>query len=174
MDQQIVGGGALNLRWWKVNSGTRILIVDDDERIRTVLSLILREHGYIVETAKDGKEAIAKSNARFFSLVVIDVRLPDIEGIKLLSMLRETFPKTRKIVITGYPTLRNAIESLNRGADAYLLKPLDIEELLRTISEQLTRQEQDLTYDRQRVTEFIRSHKKELEKRQATTSEQGR
>ncbi|GAI11973.1 unnamed protein product [marine sediment metagenome] len=59
------------------------------------------------------------------------------EGIELLTKMKDTKPKMRKIIITGYPTLQNAVEAVNRGADAYILKPFDMENVLKTIEEEL-------------------------------------
>jgi len=84
----------------------RILVVDDDESIRKVLATILEENGYIVDTAENGKEAIEKSNTKFYNLALIDIRLPDMEGTKLLTTIRETTPKMVKIIVTGYPSLQ--------------------------------------------------------------------
>lgn len=142
---------------------TRILVIDDDESIRKILSTILGEEGYIVDTAGNGEEAIAKSNASFYNLALIDVRLPDIEGIELLTRIRETMPRMRKIIITGYPTIQNAMEAVNRRADAFLLKPLDMDKVLGTIKEQLKMQEEDSKYSQEKITQFIETRSKELE-----------
>jgi len=115
-----------------------ILIVDDDENIRKTLSAILRGKGYITDTAKDGREAIGKSKAKFFNLALLNIKLPDMEGTKLLTKL----PEMVKIIITGYPTLENAIEALNLGADAYVIKPVRPEKLLALIKGKLKEQSQ--------------------------------
>lgn len=141
----------------------RILIVDDDESIRKVLTTILEEEGYTIDTAENGKEAIEKSKTNFYNLALIDIRLPDIEGIKLLTLMKETVPKMVKIIITGYPTMQNAIEAVNRDADAYLLKPLNMEHLLNTIKEHLKKQQEEKKYSEEKVTEFIKTRAKELE-----------
>ena len=107
--------------------GSRILIIDDDENIRRVLETILTDEGYIVESADNAAKGIEKSEKAFFNLALIDVRLPDMEGIEVLSKLRGTKPKMRKIIVTGYPTLQNAINAVNKGANAYVMKPLDVE-----------------------------------------------
>jgi len=114
-----------------------VLVIDDDEDIRKVLSEILKDNGYRVDSAETGGEALRKAEEKFYNLALIDIRLPDIEGIELLTKIRETKPRMRKIIITGYPTLKNAVEALNKGADAYIMKPLDIEKVLATIKEQL-------------------------------------
>lgn len=116
---------------------SKILIVEDDEKIGKVLKTILEEKGYIVDTAKSGKEAIERIEATSYNLALIDVRLPDMEGTKLLPVMRKNNPQMSKIMITGYPTMRSAIEALNKGADGYILKPIKIENLLSIIKEHL-------------------------------------
>lgn len=143
----------------------RILVVDDDESIRRVLATILEEKGYIVDTAKNGKEGIDKSFTHVFNLALIDIRLPDMEGLQLLTEIRDTTPRMRKIIITGYPSLHNAIEAVNKGADAYVLKPFKVEEILKTIQEQLKKQEEEKRYNREKVTVFLETRLKELEAR---------
>jgi DNA-binding NtrC family response regulator len=141
----------------------RILIVDDDENIRKVLTTILEDEGYIVESVGTAKKAIAKTGKKFYNLALIDIRLPDMEGIELLTRIKDTTPKMRKIIITGYPTLQNAVEAVNRGADAYIIKPFDVKKALRTIKEELIKQQEENTYSQDKVAEFIETRVKELE-----------
>ena len=141
----------------------RILIVDDDENIRKVLAAILEDEGYSVETVDTAKKGIEKSETDFFNLALLDVRLPDMEGIELLAKLRETKPKMRKIIITGYPTLQNAVGAVNQGADAYVMKPFDVEKMLKTIKEQLKKQNEERSFNELKVAEFIETRVKELE-----------
>lgn len=146
----------------------RILVVDDDENIRKVLTMILEDEGYTVDTAETAKKAIEKTRKNFYNLALIDIRLPDMEGIELLTKMRDTTPKMRKIIITGYPTLQNAIEAVNRGADAYILKPFDVNKVLATIKEQLRKQEEEKRYSQEKVAEFIETRVKELEVEKVT------
>ena len=141
----------------------RILIVDDDENIRKVLAAILEDEGYSVESVDTAKKGIEKSETDFFNLALLDVRLPDMEGIELLAKLRETKPKMRKIIITGYPTLQNAVGAVNKGADAYVMKPFDVEKMLKTIKEQLKKQDEERSFSELKVAEFIETRVKELE-----------
>jgi DNA-binding NtrC family response regulator len=147
----------------------RILVIDDDESIRTVLKTILEEHKYSVDLAENGKKGIEKSHAGFYNLALIDIRLPDMEGTKVLSNLKETVPKMRKIIITGFPSLRNAVEALNQSADAYIMKPFDMDKVLQTIQEQLKKQEEEKKYSQEKVTEFIETRVKELEEEKPIT-----
>jgi DNA-binding NtrC family response regulator len=142
---------------------TRILVVDDNESIRKTMATILEDQGYIVDTAENGKEAIEKSNAKFYNLALIDIRLPDMEGTKLLTAMKDTTPKMVKIIVTGYPALQNAIEAVNKGADGYVLKPVNIDNLLRTIKEHLKKQQEARKYSEQKVTEFIETRAREIE-----------
>ncbi|MCD6431120.1 response regulator [Candidatus Bathyarchaeota archaeon] len=147
-----------------MGESARILVVDDDENIRKVLMRILEDEGYMVDTAKTGKEAVEKSRTKFYNLALIDIRLPDMEGVELLTKIRDTTPKMRKIIITGYPTLKNAVEAVNKGADAYIMKPFDMKELLSKIKEQLKKQREEKKYSEEKVKEFIETRVRELEK----------
>jgi DNA-binding NtrC family response regulator len=146
-----------------LDNEARILIVDDDENIRKVLVAILEDKGYNIEAVGTAKEAIKKSQSKLFSVALIDIRLPDMEGITLLTKIRDATPRTRKIIITGYPTLQNAVDAVNKGADAYIMKPFDVERVLTTISEQLKKQELEKKYSQDKVTEFIETRVRELD-----------
>jgi len=141
----------------------RILVVDDDESIRKTLATILEEKGYSVDTAKNGKETIKKSKEKFYNLALIDIRLPDMEGTKLLTAMKNNTPKMIKIIVTGYPSLQNAIEAVNKGADAYIIKPFNVDDVLNTIKEHLKKQKEAKKYSQEKVAEFIEARVKELE-----------
>jgi DNA-binding NtrC family response regulator len=147
----------------------RILVIDDDQSIRKTLAVILEDEGYLVDTVENGKQAIDKSKNDFYNLTLIDIRLPDMEGTELLTRMKDTTPKMRKIIITGYPALQNAIDAVNKGADAYILKPFDTEKILKTIREQLIKQEEEKKYSQKKVIEFIGTQVKELEKEKVLT-----
>ena len=140
----------------------RILVVDDDENIRMSLGTILRDEGYVVDSAVNGSEAIKKTESTVFNVALIDIKLPDMEGIELLTRMRDTVPKIRKIIMTGFPSLKNAIAAVNNKADAYLLKPVELEKLLGTIREQLDLQEIEQRYSEQKVADFIETRVKQL------------
>ena len=146
-----------------MGESARILVVDDDENIRKVLTTILEDEGYAVEQAETGQKAIEMAKRKVYNLALIDIRLPDMEGIELLTKVRDTTPKMRKIIITGYPTLQNAIEAVNRGADAYIMKPFDMDKVLITIKEQLRKQKEEQKYSQEKVAEFIETRVRELE-----------
>jgi DNA-binding NtrC family response regulator len=145
-----------------LNYETRILIVDDDDTIRSTMKAILEDEGYKVDLAASGKEGVQKANETSYNIALLDIRLPDMEGVELLKLMKPAVPRTRKIMVTGYPSTQNAIEALNKNADAYLIKPVDIEKLLKTIEEQLKLQEEERNFSEQKVAEFIESRVKEI------------
>jgi len=136
-----------------------VLVIDDDEHISQMLTKLLSKEGYLMETAKNGAEAVEKSNAKTFDLALIDVVLPDMQGTQLLVKLKDTVPKMRKIIVTGYATLDNAVEAVNLGADAYIMKPVKPQELLKAIEEQLRKQQQETVMTSKKIVEFIETRK---------------
>jgi ActR/RegA family two-component response regulator len=107
----------------------RILIVDDDMDMLETLGDFLHEKGYLTETAKTGKEALIKAEESFFNVALVDMKLPDVIGTEVLQNLRKKYPSMITIVITGYATLQNAIEALNLGVNAFIMKPIDAEKV---------------------------------------------
>jgi len=108
--------------------------------VRKVLSSILSEEGYFVEPVENGRQAIRASEKTRFDLALIDIKLPDMEGTELLHRLKEKQPHMVKIIITGFPTLENAMETVNEGANGYVLKPFNIPKLLEMIRKHLNRE----------------------------------
>jgi len=147
-----------------MTDSARILVIDDDASVRKVLAMALEDEGYTVDIAENGGEAIHKSNANFYNLALIDIRLPDMEGTRLLAEMKETVPKLVKIIVTGYPGLQNAVEAVNGGADAYVVKPFKMEDLLKTVREHLKRQEEAKRYGEEKVKEFIETRATEFER----------
>lgn len=140
-----------------------ILIVEDDTNIRETLSSILQQNGYSTDTAENGHEAIKKSHTKFFNLALLDIKLPDIEGTKLLTKMHGNMPKMVKIMITGYPSLENAVEAVNLGADAYIVKPVKPEKLLLLIEEKLEKQRTADKMTEDKVTEWIKTRARKIE-----------
>ena len=140
-----------------------ILIVEDDKAIIKSFKDILQSEGYSVDTAETGREAIQKSKAQFYNLVLLDIKLSDMEGTKLLTTMHETSPKMVKIMITGYPSLENAVEALNMGADAYIMKPVNPEKLLALIEEKLKKQSQAEKMTEEKVVDWVKTRASKIE-----------
>jgi DNA-binding response OmpR family regulator len=119
----------------------RILVIDDDESVLATIARILELEGYKAETAKTGKEAIEKSNLGSYDLAIIDLRLPDMDGTDLLTAMRDTTPRMIKIMLTGYPSAGDRTVTIRENADSYLVKPIDVDDLLKTIKNHLEKKE---------------------------------
>jgi len=143
-------------------SRDRLLIVDDDEDILRNLERILRLKGYETDIARTGLEAIEKTRRNFYNLVLLDIKLPDMEGTELLRKMHETFPEMIKIMVTGYPDLENAIKSLNFGADAYLIKPVSVQELLDVVKQKLDEQRNMEKMTEEKVKRWIETRIRKL------------
>ncbi|MEM1539196.1 MAG: response regulator [Candidatus Bathyarchaeia archaeon] len=132
-----------------------VLVVDDDDDIRETMKVILEENDYKVDTAKSGEEAIKKSKENYYDATLLDIKLPDFEGTKLLLKMKDTTPKMVKIMVTGYATLQNAVEALNYGADAYIIKPVNPEELLKVLEEKLKEKREAEDVTEEKIAEWI-------------------
>ncbi len=112
---------------------TTVLIVDDDPKMRELLTSVLEDAAYIVETASNGKEAIKVCKKSPIDVALIDIELPDTNGTRLLGNLKALQPKMVKIIITGHPSVENAVTAVNEKADGYILKPFNPSDLLEKI-----------------------------------------
>jgi len=137
------------------NESFSILIIDDDKDVADALGVILERQGYRTKTVHNGQDAIAASKKSNYNVALIDIVLPDISGIDLLKRLNEGVPRIRKIIVTGHATLDNAVKAVNLGADAYLMKPVSPDVLLRTIKQQLKKQDQEILVLQKKVKMYI-------------------
>jgi DNA-binding response OmpR family regulator len=113
----------------------RILVVDDDTYYLKVIRTILEKNNYFVTTVETGKEAIHECEKNDFDVVLLDMILHDMEGTDILKCIKNK--SMLKIMVTGFPTQQNAIDSLNQGAHSYIIKPIKPTELLWVIKENL-------------------------------------
>jgi DNA-binding NtrC family response regulator len=117
---------------------SRILVVDDEDALRTVLSTELKGEGYDVETASDGDEAISVVQNKKFDLLLLDIKMPKVDGFEVLKFVKKGFPAIKVIMLTGFADLKNAIESKKLGAEDFVSKPYDLVDLLTTIERVLS------------------------------------
>lgn len=146
----------------------RILVVDDDQVVLESLREYLTLKGYDVDTAENGREAIERSKDNYYNLALLDIKLPDMQGTELLIKMHRNTPQMMKIMITGYPTLENAVEALNLGADAYVMKPVNPEKLHRVVEEKLKEQEAAEKMSEDKVVEWIKTRVRKLTPKQET------
>jgi DNA-binding NtrC family response regulator len=147
-----------------MTNSARILVIDDDASVRKVVTMALEDEGYVVDTAENGSEAIRKSNTSFYNIALIDIRLPDMQGTNLLTVMKDTTPKMAKIIVTGYPGLQSAVEAANRGADGYIVKPFKMDDLLKAVKEHLRKQEDAKKHGEEKIREFIETRAAEIER----------
>ncbi len=139
-----------------------VLIVDDDMGTCKTLAFIFGKEGYKVQTVFSGQEALEKARESFFDLALLDIRLPDMQGVELVAPLKEMLPDMVQIMITAHGSIESAVRSLNEGASSYLTKPLNIDELMNTVSDAFEKQHL-LTEERQ-TEEGLRQAKDAAEK----------
>ena len=120
--------------------GRSILIVDDDELMRSFFCSVLAEEGHRIEEARNGKEALAKLAGGGFDLVVTDLRMPDMSGIDLMREAGKTNRDCRWIVVTAHGSIENAVDAMKTGAADYLTKPLGSPEDLRHVVRRVLRE----------------------------------
>jgi len=116
----------------------RILVVDDEDALRTVLSAELEGEGYRVSSAGDGAEAINILKTQVFDLILLDIKMPNVDGFEVLKFAKENQPSTKVIMLTGFADLKNAIESKKLGAEDFVSKPYDLVDLLTTVERVLS------------------------------------
>jgi len=139
----------------------RVLVVDDEAAERITLGEVLRLEGYRVILASSGEEALAFTQKEpAFDLVILDLRLPGVDGIQVLETIHKANPETVAILLTGYGTLETAIQAMRKGAYDYLLKPCPVEEILATVRRGLT--ELDKDRHRRNLVEQLQSTVREL------------
>ena len=117
----------------------KLLIVDDEQGMRDLLSIMLRKQGYEVDVAESGEEAISRVTREEYDLLVTDISMPGLDGLTVLRRVREIAPELPTILITAYASTESAIEALKLGAYDYIVKPFDVEEFKIVISHTLER-----------------------------------
>ena len=117
----------------------RILVVDDEPAVREVLERILRLEGFEVQMAGDGREAVRSQAAAPADAVLLDVLMPELDGLEVCRRMRDTGDRTPVLMLTARDEVGDRVAGLDAGADDYLPKPFDVEELLATLRARLRR-----------------------------------
>jgi DNA-binding response OmpR family regulator len=113
----------------------RVLLIDDDKAILRSIGLVLERNGFSVDKAETGKEAVEIIKSQSYDVLLVDLKLPDMEGTDLLAQIN--MPDAVKIMFTGFPSLVSGMQAMDRGVDAYLHKPVKPEELVMVIKSKL-------------------------------------
>jgi DNA-binding NtrC family response regulator len=118
----------------------RVLIIDDERPVLMTLEALLKRHGYQVETAPTAAQGLKVLKSKSPTLVLLDLRLPDADGLEMLERIKSELPKVQVIILTAHDSLHNAIESMKRGAYHFISKPYAPEELLSLVEKALETQ----------------------------------
>jgi len=127
----------------------RIMLVDDEERYLKTTKKLIEKKGYSVLTAQSGKEALEKLKPQNVHVVILDVKMPGMDGNETLKAIKTLYPLVEVIMLTGHATVDSAIDGLKSGACDYLMKPADIDDIIKKAIEAFEK--------RQRVEEKIRT-----------------
>lgn len=114
------------------------MLIDDDKTFTATFSEILKNEGYLADVAGSSGEALSLLEDEFYALIIIDIGLPDMDGLELITKINKTDPDMRKVILTGNPSMDNVKTALKRGAHDYLTKPVQLKELKDTIKTQLS------------------------------------
>src|SRR2546428_958226 len=139
----------------------RVLIIDDERPVLMTLEALLKRHGYQVDTAPTAAQGLKVLKSKSPTLVLLDLKLPDADGLEMLERIKSELPKVQVIILTAHDSLHNAIESIKRGAYHFISKPYAPEELLSLVEKALEKQ------SLLRETQKLREKTEELEKRLA-------
>ncbi len=108
----------------------KVLIVDDDSTLRELLSETIHGMGYMVDTAENGEDALKKLKREKYDLVVSDLKMPGMDGLKLLDHIKSLDSNILVIIITAYATLESAVKAIEKGAYDYIAKPFRLDEFV--------------------------------------------
>lgn len=111
-----------------------VLVVDDELLIRDLLFDFLSSQGFIVHLAENGKKAMAMMDSIEFQVALVDLKMPEVDGVELTTVLRSKKPSVPVIIMTAYPSMNSAIESIRSGVFDYLIKPFKIADLSETVN----------------------------------------
>lgn len=120
-----------------MTDGVTVLVADDEDEFRKILALELQGEGYRVDTAADGAEAMKMLEQKRYDVILLDIRMPHVNGFEILRFVKKKFPETKVIMLTAFSDMAYAIESKNLGAQAFLSKPYDLMKLFTTIRQVL-------------------------------------
>ena len=126
----------------------KLMLVDDEERFLSTTQKLLTKKGFDVVTATSGTEALETLKHKHIHVVILDVKMPGMDGNQTLKEIKANFPMVEVIMLTGHATVESAIDGLKSGATDYLMKPADIDELIEKATEAFEK--------RQRLEEKIR------------------
>jgi len=153
-----------------------ILVVDDEPNICNLLSELLGKQEYVVDTCLSGQDALARTEIQSYDMVISDLKMPGMTGTELIKAVKAASPDTAAVLVTGFATVETAVRALRYGADDYVTKPFNIEELRKVVSrglesKQLRQRNRDLVAMLQSANKELNRHRNELKHEVVRTSE---
>lgn len=124
----------LGVRTLRNKQRARVLVVDDEEMARDNMARVIRKEGHIVETARNGIEALEMVRGREFDLIITDLKMDRMDGVQLTENIKQEAPKTEIVLVTGYASVDSAVNAFTKGASYYLSKPYKLDELRNTVN----------------------------------------
>lgn len=118
----------------------KVLVIDDESVICDACDLVLTEKGHMVDYCKTGKTGLIAIERGTYDVILLDMKLPDIDGMEVLKSVREKMPAPCVIVMTGYSTMSNAVQTMKMGAADYLAKPFTDDELIESVEKACPKQ----------------------------------
>jgi len=122
-------------------SNVNLLVVDDEERFLSTTKILLEKRGFRTRTAPGGREALQALAEHFVDVVVLDVKMPGMDGVETLRRIKRDYPLVEVIMLTGHASVESAVEGLKLGAFDYVMKPCDVPELVDKINDAFTRKQ---------------------------------
>ena len=116
----------------------RILLVDDESDVTRILSIRLGRRGFECQAAANGQEAVDAMEQYAYGVIIMDVKMPVMDGMSALQIIHSRWPKTQVILLSGHADMQLAVQAMSEGAFGYLMKPVDIDELLFKIEDAVT------------------------------------
>ena len=116
----------------------KILLVDDESDVTRILSKRLGRRGFECQTAANGQEAVDAMGQYVYGVIIMDVKMPVMDGMSALQIIHARWPKTQIILLSGHADMQLAVQAMSEGAFGYLMKPVDIDELLFKIEDAVT------------------------------------
>lgn len=120
-----------------MNDQPSILVVDDELLIRDLLYDFFNNQGWQISVAENGEKALELLKGQSFDLVLSDIKMPELDGLRLTARLRETHPDLPVILMTGFPSVESAVEALRAKAEDYVIKPFNINQLFKLIDSKI-------------------------------------
>jgi len=131
---------------------TKILVVDDEEVVRLSHLRVLSGAHCSVEAVENGSDALRKMERNSFDLVLLDLRMPGMDGMSVLKLMKQRWPESEVVVITGYPSIETAKEAIQLGAYDYLAKPTDPDQVIKVASRAITQKRWALHRDPMQIS----------------------